>query len=308
MIKSLSWIPLLFFVIGCNKKATEIESFKVSFYNLENLMDTNDDPQKNDNEFLPNGRYKWTDQKYKIKLKNIAKVIETIAPDVLGIAEVENIQVINELVKEFENSNYEIAHTESYDIRGIDVALIFKKDLFTLISKEDITARLSNGKYAGPRNILKVKLKTTQGRILDFYVNHWPSRRKDRYANRLAFSQQLQQSIQNSTCKYSIVLGDFNDEPTDVSLLNLINQCPNLQNPFLSLQEDIGTLSYKSQWYIFDQILVDTQRMKVNTAEIEDFNFLKTSTGIPARSFKRNKFYENGYSDHFPVSVTLDVK
>ncbi len=108
----------------------------VAFYNVENLFDTEDDPTINDNEFLPEGSYKWTEENLQVKLQNLARVISQLGdddgPEILGLAEVENRGVIEMLVKSsaLKKRGYQIIHHDSPDQRGIDVALIYKKKTF----------------------------------------------------------------------------------------------------------------------------------------------------------------------------------
>ena len=108
----------------------------IAFYNVENLFDTIDDPKTNDDDRTPNGKDKWTDEIYKLKSKSIAKVISEIgkdivgtSPSIIGLCEIENKKVLIDLInnKELIGQGYSIAHFDSPDERGVDVALLFKK-------------------------------------------------------------------------------------------------------------------------------------------------------------------------------------
>lgn len=303
-------------LVGCRTSTTEqstpsTHSFKVAFYNVENLFDTLDDPKKQDNDFTPTGRYQWTQARYQAKLKHLAAVIQTINPDVLGLAEVENKTVLEDLCQLLDPMRYHIVHTESHDIRGIDVALLFDQNKFTLKKVSTLGARLKEGGYAGPRNILKVRLETQQDELV-FYVNHWPSRRGGKEPNRIAFSEALSQDIEDHVEDNYVVMGDFNDTPSNTSIRKL-TQTTQMNNPFneLALRGE-GTSTYKNKWYLFDQILFKTQRYQLKNYQIEDLDFIQNSSnskykGYPLRTFISNRYQEPGYSDHFPVSSVFVI-
>ena len=115
------------------------KNYVIGFYNLENLFDTYDDPAKNDEEFLPEGKNKWTEAKYQKKLQNMAKVIRSMKEDngawhaLLGVSEIENRLVLEDLVMEpqIAEANYQIVHYDGPDRRGVDVALLYKPEVFT---------------------------------------------------------------------------------------------------------------------------------------------------------------------------------
>ena len=318
MIKKI-FIPLIVTILisfSCKESSNETSRIQnnliVSFYNVENLLDTKDNPKKIDNEFLPNGRYKWTEEKYNQKLKNLAKVILDIHPDIIGFAEVENRQVLKDLNKLLPSLNLEIVHSESHDIRGIDQAVLYNTKKLKFLKQEDISGRMKDGKYAGPRDILKASF-SSEGKELDVYVNHWPSRRGGKEQKRIAFSKHLAKSLKEDQSPY-ILLGDFNDTPTNTSIRNLSKSDKNLYNPFSVLaRAGKGTATYKNKWLLFDQIMVDSSKIELKTYRIEDFEYIKNKNsgkynGYPSRTFIGNKYNKNGYSDHFPVSVKINIK
>ena len=136
---------LLLMSLSASAQKTQ-QNYVIGFYNLENLFDTYDDPVKNDSEFLPEGKNKWTQAKYEKKLHNMAKVIRSMADNnkrghtILGISEIENRLVIEDLVSqpEIADANYQIVHYDSPDRRGVDVALLYKPDQFTYLDSESI--------------------------------------------------------------------------------------------------------------------------------------------------------------------------
>ncbi|PKP35375.1 MAG: hypothetical protein CVU00_02525, partial [Bacteroidetes bacterium HGW-Bacteroidetes-17] len=127
-------------LIACNDKKTgKPEMAQIAFYNVENLFDTIDDPNVNDEEFTPEGRQKWNNEKYATKIDHISQVFLSIdsvqAPALIGMAEVENRKVLMDLIRKshLNDFKYEIIHQESPDFRGIDVALIYRPDIYSPI-------------------------------------------------------------------------------------------------------------------------------------------------------------------------------
>ena len=117
------------------------ESFRVMFYNVENLFDTKDDSLKNDNEFLPDAMRRWNYYRYRDKVNSIAKVIiasgNEYVPDLVGLCEVENDTCLRDLVRysPLREADYRYVMTNSPDERGIDVALLYQRGTFKIIEK-----------------------------------------------------------------------------------------------------------------------------------------------------------------------------
>jgi len=215
------------------------DKFTVAFYNLENLFDTIDDPNTDDDDFTPDGKKKWTPRRYKKKVKRLAKAISTIGDDdikhspvIIGIAEVENFEVVYDLIqdKHLINSNYGIVHYDSPDERGIEVALLYRKKYFELLSSKPygINFKRDDGSIDYTRDVLLVKGKLN-GELIYFLVNHWPSRRsgvKESEYKRIAVAQ-LNQKIIKEIKKEDIdakiiIMGDFNDNPTNKSIKQIL--------------------------------------------------------------------------------------
>ena len=124
--------------VAKDKKGQNI--YGIGFYNLENLFDTCHDEGKNDYEFLAEGSFKWTGEKYKCKLHNMAKVLADMGtdklPDVgcaaIGVAEVENARCLTDLCNqpELKARNIQFVHIEGPDQSGIDCALLYNPQLF----------------------------------------------------------------------------------------------------------------------------------------------------------------------------------
>lgn len=273
------------------------------FYNVENLFDTQDDTTKNDNEFLPQSKKKWTNRKWRMKNTKIAQVITAANyPDVIGLCEVENRLVLEKLINSnlLWKKNYRIIHIESKDKRGIDVALLYKEDKLNLISFKSNPIHLQ-GKRA-TRDILNATFIFNKD-TFSFFVNHWPSRyggKKKSIPKRLKASDQLRflvDSVKQNFPSHKIIsMGDYNDEPTDSSF----NHFKSLQIP---LAEKKGTIKYKGKWQKFDQFII-SNNCQVN-ATVLRYKFLieqdKKHGGYkPFRTYYGPR-YHGGFSDHLPI-------
>ncbi|GAA3633074.1 endonuclease/exonuclease/phosphatase family protein [Flavivirga jejuensis] len=300
----------------------------VAFYNLENLFDVNDDKHTNDGDFLPNSAKKWTPKRFENKLKKLGFAISNIGkqetgkhPAIVGLAEVENASVIEDLIssKHLKNCNYDYVHYDSLDERGIDVALLYDTNAFEVITSETFTIQLfdDDGSPDYTRDILLVSGLLDSEKI-HVIVNHWSSRRegeKETEHKRMASSNKAGDIIamlrDDDPDAKIIVIGDFNDEPSSNSIKQLVKSS-NLYNPMETLRSyNRGTSNYNRQWNLFDQILFSTNffkssknKFEFSTANIFDEDFLKRFDGkykgTPFRTYVGKK-YKGGYSDHFPV-------
>ncbi|WP_303316322.1 endonuclease/exonuclease/phosphatase family protein [Flavivirga abyssicola] len=300
----------------------------VAFYNLENLFDTTEDKHTHDNDFLPTSVKKWTPKRYKNKLKKLGFAISNIGrhetgkyPAIVGLAEVENASVIEDLInsEHLEDCNYDYVHYDSLDERGIDVALLYDANAFEVTGSETFTIQLfdDDGSPDYTRDILLVS-GLLDGEAIHVIVNHWSSRRegeKETEHKRMASSDKAAEVISmlrddNPDAKI-IVIGDFNDDPSSKSIKQLV-EGSNLYNPMEVLRSyNRGTTNHNRRWNLFDQILFSTNffksttdKFKFSTANIFDEDFLKLFNGrykgTPFRTFV-GKRYKGGYSDHFPV-------
>jgi endonuclease/exonuclease/phosphatase family metal-dependent hydrolase len=304
----------------------------IAFYNIENLFDTVNDPKSDDDDFLPTSRKRWTKKRYYNKLRKIGSVISSIGPDthteapiIVGLAEVENKLVLSDLVnsEHLINEKYHFIHYDSSDERGIDVALLYKSNLFEVEHSETYSIYLETeeGLRDFTRDILLVqgKLQNTEVSII---VNHWSSRRegeKETEHKRLASAEKVNWIVKSIKEKKPntkiIVMGDFNDNPNDKSLA-LIEEQSNLFNPFKTVwSKDVGSLNHNWQWNLFDQILISANFFDTNNSELSfeeaDVFDVKSLTqyhgkfkGHPFRTYVGKK-YKGGYSDHFPVYISL---
>lgn len=328
---------LLVNVACAQPRAIKTNWGRVMFYNTENLFDTVDNPQTNDADFLPSGKLKWDKTRYENKLMHIAQVIEAAEfPAVIGFSEVENDTVLNDLVKQqvLADKGYAFVHYNSPDERGIDVALIYRKNLFTPSYTINLPVKFPLEPEDKTRDILYVK-GSLKGETYHFFINHWPSRsegeektRPRRMAAALT-ARHIVDSLFNAEKDPQIVLmGDFNDHPTDSSLiagLGAINDIQNIDaNKLYNLAarwqaEGKGTHKYKGEWGTLDQIIVSSAVLngkgiycRPDAANIGEFDFLlepdTRNGGVwPKRTYGGDK-YLDGYSDHLPVYLNLMVR
>ena len=191
-MKKIGFLLLAVFLTGVTVTQAQKKQYAiyaVAFYNLENLFDTINQPNTNDEEFTPSGSYRWGGLKYRNKLNNLAYAISNFATDnsspfklkngpaVIGVSEIENEQVLEDLIHtgELSKRNYGIVHYDSPDFRGIDVGLIYDKDQFTLESSR--SARLHTPQFPNLRTRDQLVVSgILAGERVHFIVNHWPSR------------------------------------------------------------------------------------------------------------------------------------
>jgi len=317
---------------------TAKQSFVAVFYNVENLYDTQDDPKINDDEFTPAGKVPWTEERLQTKIEHISQVLTDIAspamPDLVGFAEVENQQVLEMLTSSagLNKIKYSIVHYDSPDERGIDVAMLYNPGTFTVISSEPLQVMLPGNDLT--RDILYVKGKLRSGEIMHVFINHWPSRREGSDISapkRMAAADVLRakldviQKLEKSP--NILILGDFNDEPSDNSITNgikALNPVTKISNNniysllYPNLTRGEGSLYYKD-WDLFDQVIVSgntlTRKKGLRTSLTDagifkaDYLLFKTKTGEerPNRTMSGEKYF-GGYSDHMPVYVKFIVK
>jgi len=314
-------------------------TIEIGFYNVENLFDTQDEPNKIDEDFLPAGRYNWTQEKYNQKLNQLALAISGIGkggPEVLGLAEVENRKVVEDLTRteRLASRGYQVVHEESPDARGIDLALIYDPTYYTYQRHKAIRIRFPSDPDYTTRDILLVE-GTINGKALYILVNHWPSRREGQQESeyrRVGVAQQLRAQIDSlnevDPGANVIVMGDFNDDPFNKSIDEVLRgeaepdqtDANELYNPMYNLlnPEDQGTLTYRGKWNLFDQILLSDDLLdKANplvyinkSAKIYDkglnVGFGRGSEN-PRRAIFRGNFDPEGFSDHYPVYIRLKV-
>lgn len=294
-------------------------------------------------EFTPNSSKNYNTKIYNTKLANEAKVISELGskytkvpPAVVGLIEVENRQVIEDLIKQpvLAKYDYGIIHYNSYDYRGIDVALIYQKARFTPSnsSKKELKIYNQNGKREYTRDILVVTGFLDNEKVA-FFMNHWPSRRggeaislPKRNAAAALLKQQMDSIRIADPSTKLFAMGDFNDDPVSSSLKNYLKAVASPKdlsemNPYLNLmyplyKKGIASLAYQDAPNLFDQIIVSqnliskqvTNEYSIYKAEVYAPSYLINKEGnyrgYPFRSWNGDQF-TGGYSDHFPAFVIL---
>lgn len=327
-------LPIIFLILLPVLLRAE-QHYRIMFYNVENFFDTKDDPDKNDNDFLPEGKKHWTQSRMNEKKNSIAKVIaavgEGMPPAIIGICEVENSYVMQLLTRysPIKKWRYNYVHFDSPDSRGIDVALLYDKNQFELIDSKPIKVMFSKGRTT--RDVLYVKGEGPGKNILHIFVCHTPSRlggkgkSEPRRVQVMSIVREHVDSLLLTDPNANIIImGDFNDTPEDKSLsmalgtekLNepysndkLYNMCYQFMgNPYF------GTHKYQSQWSILDQIIVSGNLLKSgmvnsNSAYIFKADFLleedKRNMNVKPKRTYNGLRYIGGFSDHLPVVLDL---
>ena len=324
-------------VLGCFSGLSAQTSFQVGFWNIENLFDTTDAQLVQDEDFTPTGRYQWTEARLSKKFESLSRVIHDLDSQndlaILGLAEIENYAVLSRLNDDFIKRGMAIVHKESPDERGIDCALLYDSSLVTLVKQRFIPIFLAGGEKT--RDIIETefRLKDASGKqSLYVFVNHWPSRwggqeQTDplRRAAANTLRTRVDQILMYDPQADIVIMGDFNDYPTDPSLnevlrahaLNPTAYPGDLINTTWKLHagHESGTYKYRGEWGVLDQIII-SQGM-INKKYFE-WGFESTHpfaepyliesegkySGWPFRMF-RSGTYQGGYSDHLPIICNI---
>lgn len=320
-MKNIFLLIFILFSFKCNNEIAS-SNLSVGFWNVENLFDLIDDPDKRDEEFALNGRKNVTQEIYDLKIKNSVEVLSDLDVDVLGLCEVENKNVLNDLNNAFTDKEYKIVHYESPDERGIDNALLYDPKKFKVISSKPIRNILGGDDKT--RDILYVE-GTFNRNLIHIFVNHWPSNYggkeksipKRNFTSKLLLSE-IQKINEVEVEPNIILLGDFNEDPDDNNVLLL--ESAGLTNLMMAMidKEDISTYIYRGTNYLYDQIIVSNSildekgfTLADSTAYILDLPKYRQQKGkyknYPFRFWAGNKLL-GGYSDHLAVKVDFVIK
>lgn len=339
-------VILLCFVTICLQAQKEQKSYTVyavGFYNLENLFDTCHDEGKNDYEYLPTGANKWTGMKYSHKLRNMSRVLSEMGTDVLanvgcsfiGVSEVENAKALTDLCNQepLKARNFQFAHIEGPDRRGVDCALLYNPALFQVdsmylvpyVPEEEKDSTFKTRGYF-----------TVCGRLagepVSVVVCHWPSRFSTSYYREVAGRQTkaVVDDLRRKNPEMKVfVMGDLNDDPINTSVTQGLRGKANVDevgdddmyNPWYNVlaKEGRGTLSYQGSWNLFDQILLSSNLINKNKERnYESLKYWKNQIfrrdylfqqdgqykGSPKRTHAGGVWLD-GYSDHLPTVVYL---
>lgn len=348
-------------------------AIKIAFWNLQNLFDIDASEIAADLEFTP--AEDWDQEALDKKLENLAEVINLLhdgqGPDLLGICEIENRRVADLLLEAIGRNDYRLAHLDSPDIRGIDASLIYSNDVFELVG--DPIGHLIHFRYP-TRDIFEVNLRIRENDAhLTVFVNHWPSRSRGLYATEpfrltvashcgrlvdrvLKFPRDEFLALPNSEASLGklnerwngnvLLMGDFNDEPFNRSLLEYLQASGSLdhleeklkpasQSNIPSAKAYLGAQAYlfNCMWQLMgtsdegtyhfskavksmnllDQFLVSRgifyglQKLKL---DLDSVKVERPSVMAPQPKRRPKKFdkrTKKGYSDHFPIEVLIET-
>lgn len=313
-------------------------SLRFVFYNVENLFDTSDDPVKRDDDFTPDGKNRWTPKRYETKLQRISKTIIATggfdSPDMIGLCEIENRTVLEDLTKSTALSNYDygIIHQDSDDSRGIDVAFLYRRDRVSIIDYRYLKIEFQDSTERPTRDILMLHVLLPNSDTLHAFVNHWPSRFGGHLATdhkRMAAAKTVRAMVDslisvNPAAKIAIC-GDFNDHPQDESIQKGLQALPDngqeegsLYNLMWSKRLDEGTHKFAGEWGVLDMFIVshglfksDSSKTKVMSCRIFKEDFLLVEEGVqlghkPFRTYQGPK-YLGGFADHLPIILDLKL-
>ncbi len=328
----------LCFYGSAQQKPTFDKSFVIMSYNVENLYDTINDPDKDDEEFLPAGKQNWTGERYTKKLEQLSKVIAALnaknLPAVIGLYEIENSKVVQDLgaTALLKKGKYGVVNYNSPDKRGIDVAMLYRKDKLSILSSKPLYVRLPEEPPYPTRDMLYVKGLAVKTDTIHLFFNHWPSRRSgadESEKNRIAAATVLRHSVdsilKNSPSARIIIMGDFNDYPDNNSIVKTLGVDTLLQadkkNGLYNLtyaleKKNEGTYNYKGDWGMLDQFIVSYPvlngtglHLKKDAAKILKEEWMlytnkETQESKPNATYGGEKYF-GGYSDHLPIYMEL---
>jgi endonuclease/exonuclease/phosphatase family metal-dependent hydrolase len=345
MKKLFSFIAVMFLFGTLTAQAQEkkFSVYAIGFYNLENLFDTCHDAGKNDFEYLPDGRNKWSGLKYTHKLRNMSRVLSEMGTDKLpgvgcaaiGVSEVENAKCLTDLCNQepLKARNFQFCHIEGPDQRGVDCGLLYNPSLFTVrnVKLVPYVYDLPKDSMRATRGFLVVS-GTMANEHVTIIVNHLPSRGASSYYRELGGKQirVVKDSLIAEDPQVKLfIMGDMNDDPKDPSMsvalgakrkIEQAKEQTDLFNPWWDIHASgTGTLMYDSAWNLFDQIILSNSLL--NQKGQRDYSTLKF---WQPQIFRRDYLFQqegkykgntlrthaggvwlDGYSDHLPTLVYL---
>ncbi len=308
----------------------------ILFYNVENLFDTSNDPQIFDDDFSPEGKFRWTKQRLENKILNLSAVIEAAdysgLPALIGLAEVENDKVLDLLVQShrLKKANYQFVHVDSTDERGMDVCLLYRADIFQCTAYELLEVEFDFDYRDKTRGILYVRGRL-MGEVVHLFVNHWPSRgegQRQSEPKRIVAASVLREKInavkEEDQRANIIIMGDFNDYPGDKSIVYTLKALDpekndsdlyNLAAPLHNQGQ--GSYFHRGKWGMLDQFMVSANFLSEENnliTSIKDLKIVKREWMLyedyKSGELKSNKTYAGtkyigGYSDHLPIYLKV---
>ena len=316
------------------------DSLMVAFYNVENLFHPSDDSLTRDDDFTPEGLYHWSYKKYYKKIANVAKVLIAMGqgspPAVIGLAEIENERVLKDLCyrSPLKNYGYRYVHHDSPDRRGVDVALLYRDSLVSILREHKVPVVFPFEPQTRNRDLLYALVRFPCGDSLHILVNHWTSRfggyaatipKRNYYAD--VVRHVVDSVLAEEPSANILLMGDFNDYATDESMEkhlrarkyvpnNAVDTLFNLMYHFVS-QNNVGSHKHEDFWGCLDQIIVsrgllfDQNRLRI--AGHQPHIFQAPFLLVPDEKYGGVKTYRTflgpryigGYADHLPVYVLL---
>lgn len=300
-----------------------------AFWNVENLFDIFDDPGTSDEEFAVGGVKNVDEANFRLKVSRLAEGLKDLNADILGLCEVENRYVLDQLNLAYPDRNYSIVHYNSPDSRGIDVALLYDPEKIIVLDTESIPVHLPENKDT--RDILHVTVYS-KGSLLHVFINHWPSKYGGVEATiplRAEAGRTLRTVVDNILANDPaadiLIMGDLNDEPHEPSITEHLGArlyspdntdfiLTDLMTPYYKVPGK-GTYKYRGADSVIDHIIISRGLVDGGgwTADPKTVNVLDEAkyrqqsgnyTGYPFRFWAGNNLL-GGYSDHLAVSVKL---
>lgn len=301
-------------------------------YNVENLFDVEDDPAIHDEDFLPQGKLRWTADRYRHKLDQLAKAITWAGsgpPVLLGLAEVENEGVLRDLVRTapLSKAGYAIVHFDSPDERGIDVALLVRRDFAQVLKEEPLQVNLGHDRT---RDVLYAELQLADGGKLHMLMNHWPSRgggvemsAPKRMAAAKVVRRKVDGILQQDPGAKVLIMGDFNDHPRDASIQAGLKAACGLDEKAdlfdlmcMGQQPNSGSYQYDGKWDYLDQMIVSRALLNGNGVTVRSAKafhddrllFRHPKYGPSPNKTYSGGHYKGGFSDHLPVVAFFEFR
>lgn len=335
--RSLVSLLVIFLLVSCTgEKRKNRKNLTVVFYNVENLFDLYDEPVKRDEEFTPDGEKKWNQERYTKKLQDIAKVLSSVheeeLPEIIGLCEVENKKVLEDLANtgELKGGSYGIVHHDSPDFRGIDCALMYRPSEFKVLDHFPVAIHFEDEPDYKTRDILYVKGRTKNRERFHIFVNHWPSRiggvdktEPNRVQVATVLKGKIDSIMQANKKARFMVMGDMNDEPDNKSLFQTLGakepgtESAGLINLMFPPDKDgKGSYNFRGNWNMLDNLVVSENLLDKKGFQVvgqqgfvfqQEWMEYKNPEGIvyPNRTYGGPNYY-GGISDHFPVYFRLE--
>lgn len=288
------------------------EPIRVVSYNAENLFwperDSIDGKSLNDLEWTMDGERRWSFTRFYNKIDNIARVLTNIGEwsgvDIIGLQEIENAECLKRLSNRLRYKEYDLVHYESPDPRGIDVALLYKKERIDTIYTKLIRMPFPT------RDILYISTQVDKRDTLHLFICHLPSQlggKAESEWKRIAAKQLLQKEVDSILCTntnaHIIIMGDMNTKPTQ--------DIKGVTNKMISLQIDNqGTHKHQGQWICLDQFYCSPAVDSISSAAIYNAEWIMENDdkylGLKPKRTYIGFRYQNGFSDHLPIILNVN--